>query len=1410
MSINKPLIRLLPRSYFRSLLKSKQLISFFSTSSYNSQSAQTFNEPPRINQVGIQYLSNDLHKKVFPQTSTSDYLNPSHPALVKASQQHLKHNNLLGKKTQLSEPINIKNFPDLVGANTLDEHFHKIGLQSSHPYLSMAELFLAENVQLPTKPDKWIFKPGWTRYEPGKKPQSVDFPQEDELVFDVETMYKQTQYSCLATAVSPKAWYGWVSPFLIQYSKDDLFNDHNFLIPLDCFNRPKLLVGFNVSYDRARILEEYNINQSKAFYLDAMALHISLSGICSQQRPTWLKHKKSKTKLENQSNEEDDENSSTNSSLSDHSDMLSAKDLANELLDDPWLDKGSPNSLANVADFHCGIKMNKSTRDVFATHDPMDIINDFNNLMNYCADDVQATHSVASKLFPEFRRRTPHPVSFAALRHLGTLMLPTTKKWDNYIETAENLYQKNRDEVTKILMGSANELIEWIEKQDDSKRPDIENDPWLSQLDWTIKEKRFKKNGEPVARQAFLTGYPNWYRDLFKSSTSSDKDNKSNEREMKISVRTRVTPILLKLKWEGYPLLWTDTCGWCFKIPHDDKLIQKMIEKNYEVAKLNEEEFENLLPILRDSGTFYELFRVPHPDGKGKRCTSIMSKSYLNYFEDGTLSSEFNYAKEILKLNSYASYWMGNRSRITEQFVVYNDANSNKNDFFSNDELNKSNNNMGIIIPKLCSMGTITRRATENTWLTASNSKKTRIGSELKAMVEAPKGYTFVGADVDSEELWIASLIGDSTFSLHGATALGWMTLEGDKNEGTDLHSKTAQILGILRGDAKVFNYGRIYGAGVKFATRLLKQCNNKLSDSEAEKIAKELYVNTKGEVSSSKFLKTRMYHGGTESVMFNILESIAYLENPKTPVLGASITDALTARNLNKNNYLTSRVNWTIQSSGVDYLHLLIVSMEYLTKKYKVDARLIITVHDELRFMTKEANKYKIALLLQISNLWTRAMFCEQLGLKELPQSCAFFSEVDIDKILRKEVTLDCVTPSHPNAIAPGESYDIIKLLEIGGDDILKNDDTMDNQANQFFSNIEYKSRKRVIDSLDTESSPLLKLTKANLQNATNKDIWRTYMNEYIKFKKLIEEDKDMKENNNKLRSDEASTSSIGKRVSRTRKNVPEFNLGVDGNELLQQEIQSIGKVSKSTSKVKPKVGSFTKSSELKANSLKVNDSKIGETNITKVKKKIESTAKIKTTKRSTNIESEPKTKSAAKIKSDSTIQPKAKIVKSTTKKSVTGKLGSGLKRPSTSTNSTNTLLDNNVKMSEKKILSSNPTNSKTSSSSGSKTGSTFNNPRIGSTMKSKSTVVRNVSTINYKGSSMNTKSNSNVNLNGTLFDYSGKVNPNKSRGFGKIPTLKDSFDRTIMTKSIKNENKTKLDSIDSSNGLILSRRPK
>jgi len=93
-------------------------------------------------------------------------------------------------------------------------------------------------------------------------------------------------------------------------------------------------------------------------------------------------------------------------------------------------------------------------------------------------------------------------------------------------------------------------------------------------------------------------------------------------------------------------------------------------------------------------------------------------------------------------------------------------------------------------------------------------------------------------------------------------------------------------------------------------------------------------------------------------------------------------------------------------------------------------DARFAISIHDEVRYLAPEAKAMPVALALQISNLLTRAIFAQRVGISDLPQSVAFFSAVDVDTVLRKEVTMDCVTPSSPEPIPAGQQFGIQDIL--------------------------------------------------------------------------------------------------------------------------------------------------------------------------------------------------------------------------------------------------------------------------------------------------------------------------------------------------------------------------------------------
>lgn len=970
----------------------------------------------RYNEIGVQQLSSHVHPQIFP-------IRPSEvpPDLVKLSRDHLTRHELLGKNQDNLDPIAF-DLPRLHG-QTLDEHFYKLGMDSSEPFLSKAKQYAKFNT--PQKPRKWARQSGWTKYNSDGSWEAVEAPQETMLTFDVEVMWKESPFAVMACAASPTTWYAWLSPWLLGESDND-----RHLIPLGDPSQPRIVIGHNIGYDRARIKEEYSVVQSQNFFLDTMSLHVAVNGMCSQQRPTWMKHKKSREIRAKIADE------STSPELA----SLLENRLLSEEEEELWVGRSSVNSLRDVAKFHCDITIDKSQRDFFGELGREGIQGKLEELLDYCAADVAITHRVYKKVFPNFVETCPHPVSFGALRHLSSVILPVDGSWTRYLQDADSTYTRLLDDVqTRLLklMDAALQVKDETEK--------YENDPWLRQLDWSgqeIKMVKGKKKGDaprPAARQK-KPGMPKWYKDLFSSSNA----------DIGLTVRTRIAPLLLKMSWDGHPLVWSDKHGWTFQVPISTS--HKYDNQNVVQCAMSEEQN----PALRDDqSNLY--FKLPHKDGPQARCANPLAKGYLQYFERGTLSSQFPLAKEALEMNASCSYWISARDRIKSQMVVYEEDVRPGG---------KSVLREGYILPQIIPMGTITRRAVESTWLTASNAKENRVGSELKSMVKAPPGYAFVGADVDSQELWIASLVGDAQFQLHGGNAVGFMTLEGTKAAGTDLHSRTAKILGISRNDAKVFNYGRIYGAGLKFATTLLRQFNPGMSEKDTQSIAGNLYRETKGTRTNRKTISdTPFWRGGTESLVFNRLEEFAEQERPRTPVLGAGITEALMRRFINKGSFLMSRINWAIQSSGVDYLHLLIISMDYLIRRFNLDARLAITVHDEIRYLVKSEDRYKAAMALQVANVWTRSMFSQQMGINDLPQSCAYFSAVDIDHVLRKEVNMDCVTPSHPEKIPHGESLDIQQLLARGADAYL--DPTIVPTTAPQVDQYAYTTRRSVMSSL-------------------------------------------------------------------------------------------------------------------------------------------------------------------------------------------------------------------------------------------------------------------------------------------------------------------------------------------------------
>ena len=1081
-----------------------------------------------VNPFGIRLVDNAIHDPLFGGKKYS--VENSEKKVQKA----LDHLNSFGLKPNVCEKPDdaLKGYrlPQIYG--DIEHHFYQIAKDSINPYLQLLETLTSLD-RIPKRPGNWVIsEPGWFRYD-GASHERVDRPLEDVFTFDVEVCVKSGDFPVIATALSPEAWYSWISSHLLNGTVPEALSTED-MIPVDAADgRERAIIGHNVSYDRARCKEQYDLKVSGTRFVDTMSLHIAVSGMTSEQR------------------------------------SVKAKTESGEGATPLWTLETSRNNLQDVYKLYCGPDaepLKKSTRDVFVNGTFEDILEDLQNLMTYCANDVLATHNVVVKLFPMFQARCTHPATLAGMFEMCLSYLPVNSNWNHYLNQADDAAAELEGEIQRTLCQQAKESMQLLTCGIHRK------DLWLWDQDWTPKNLKVKVQKGPrktdgdlcyrimstqtklYKKQPLCPGYPAWYSEI---CTKSHLDGFAEPSDL--SASKKVVPKLLRLCWNGYPLHRDEHEKWGYVEPVDsyqvDEIGDAAIFPAGSLLKFlgrftNEELTEDFeprpvsnkkkkYPNEHDGISLPELpgcifHRLPHKDGKELRVGNPLSKSFLEKIKGGVLATESGgLAEKVLKGSKAMSYWRSNQDRIKRQMVVHVGPGDHS-----------------AIVPMIVPAGTLTRRAVERTWLTASNAKEDRIGSELKSLVQAPSGYSFVGADVDSQELWIAAVIGDSYFTgLHGSTALGWMTLQGSKADGTDMHSKVAKSVGVTRDQAKILNYGRLYGAGVPFAKQLLLSFNPTLSEHEASRLADKMYGETKGTrsyvlnnlgafcyalstgrpetfkdcvglevnrkemsilihtkrkmdeyitynrktpwnfevnedgedlayeleceelifnkadelekrvASLSKFLRLirkvpkskelswtieakscserTMWQGGTESSTFNRLEEIALQWKPKTPVLGCQISRVLESEKVGI-DYLPSRINWVVQSSAVDYLHLLLVAMRWQMKQSGLldHGRFVISIHDEVRYMIKSEYKYEAAMALQTANLMVRAMFCSRLGMEGLPEDVAFFSSVDIDSVMRKEPHIECVTPSNPQGLShgygilPGESLTVQDLL--------------------------------------------------------------------------------------------------------------------------------------------------------------------------------------------------------------------------------------------------------------------------------------------------------------------------------------------------------------------------------------------
>lgn len=199
-------------------------------------------------------ISQSLYSQIFGEEHVVS------PELVEKSLKHLTQHGL-GKTPQGETQPNIDiKLPPLT-AKDINSHFTKLAEIQLKPYRVLIN-DLVQPRPLPPLPSMWSYQLGWTKYNSDGTTTLINAPPEKALVLDVEVCVSEGHAPTLGVAVSPNYWYSWVSEKLINecdyHQRSKVILDD--LIPLGQERDESVIVGHNVSYDRARIREQYLIN----------------------------------------------------------------------------------------------------------------------------------------------------------------------------------------------------------------------------------------------------------------------------------------------------------------------------------------------------------------------------------------------------------------------------------------------------------------------------------------------------------------------------------------------------------------------------------------------------------------------------------------------------------------------------------------------------------------------------------------------------------------------------------------------------------------------------------------------------------------------------------------------------------------------------------------------------------------------------------------------------------------------------------------------------------------------------------------------------------------------------------------------------------------------------------------------
>ncbi len=221
--------------------------------------------------------------------------------------------------------------------------------------------------------------------------------------------------------------------------------------------------------------------------------------------------------------------------------------------------------------------------------------------------------------------------------------------------------------------------------------------------------------------------------------------------------------------------------------------------------------------------------------------------------------------------------------------------------------------------------GAVTGRMASNNPNLQNIPNKTELGRAIRKSFVAEKGFKLVSLDYSQIELRLAAILsGDEKL------------IEIFKN-GEDVHKGVADKIGISRGQAKVINFGILYGMGVNAL-----KTNLKSSREEAQQFYNEYFSTFFGLATYLDHIKAETARKGYTETLFGRRRYFSGFKSP-LPFIRASAE--------------RMAINAPIQGTQADLIKIAMKQIdEYIRERQlSEEIRMVLQVHDELVFEVKK-----------------------------------------------------------------------------------------------------------------------------------------------------------------------------------------------------------------------------------------------------------------------------------------------------------------------------------------------------------------------------------------------------------------------------------------------------------------------